>query len=191
MLKDGILANGLCRIREGCRRSVDFLVADVDDVPFLADGHQYGSQYCSPVGHHRYSALVAVSGERGGILDARLRRPGEEEAGETFDFVLPIVAVALEEEDERPVLVRMDAGFPHGRTLDAFEPLNIRYVVRIQNSPVLNRMAEPHPGKPVELAPGEVRTVFHEHEYQAGNWSGAWLLSGSFRSGSCSRAFSG
>ena len=37
-----------------------------------------------------------------------------DKAGETVDFVLPIVAGALEEGDERPVLVRMDAGVPDG-----------------------------------------------------------------------------
>ena len=147
------------------------LVVDVDDVPFLADGHQPGSQYCGYVGHRCYSALVAVSGESGDILGARLRRPGEDKAGETFDFVLPIVAGALEEGNERPVLVRMDAGFPDGRTLDEFDSLNIQYLARIRNNPVLNRMAEPHLNKPADLSPGEVRTVFHEHEYQAGNWN--------------------
>ena len=54
VLKEGILANGLRRIREGCRGSADVLVVDVDDVPFLADGHQPGSQYCGYVGHRCY-----------------------------------------------------------------------------------------------------------------------------------------
>ena len=90
VLKQGILSNGLRRIREECRGSEDFLAIDVDDVPFLADSHQPGSRYCC------YSALVAVSGESGDILGARLRRPEEDKAEETFDFVL-IVAGALEE----------------------------------------------------------------------------------------------
>ena len=138
VLKEGILTNGLRRIREGCRRSADFLVVDVDDVPFLADGHQPGIHYCGYVGHRCYSALVAVSGESGDILGARLRRPGEDKAGETFDFVLPIVAGALEEGDERPVLVRMDAGFPDGRTLDEFDSLNIQYLEALAK-----RLSEP------------------------------------------------
>ena len=41
---------------------------------------------------------------------------------------------------------------------------------RVRNNPVLNRMAEPHPEKPADLAPCEVRTVFHEYEYQARGW---------------------
>ena len=163
VLKQGILSNGLRRIREECRGSEDFLVIDVDDVPFLADSHQPGSRYCC------YSALVAVSGESGDILGARLRRPEEDKAGETFDFVL-IVAGALEEGGGRPVMVRMDAGFPDGRTLAEFDALNIQYLARIRNNAVLNRMAEPHLDKPADLAPGEVRTVFHEHEYQAKDW---------------------
>ena len=102
VLKEGILANGLRRIPEVCRRPADVPVVDVDDVPFLADGHQPGSQYCGYVGHRCYSALVAVSGESGNILGAPPRRPGEDKAGETFDYV-PIVAGALEEGDERTV----------------------------------------------------------------------------------------
>ena len=97
VLKQGILSNGLRRIREGSGGPEDFLVIDVDDVPFLADGHHPGSRYCGYVGHRCYSALVAVSGESGDILGARLRRPEEDRAGETFDFLLPIVAGALEE----------------------------------------------------------------------------------------------
>ncbi len=170
VLKQGILSNGLRRIREGSGGPKDFLVIDVDDVPFLADGHQPGSRYCGYVGHRCYSALVAVSGESGDILGARLRRPEEDRAGETLDFLLPIVAGALEEGGERPVLVRMDAGFPDGRTLAEFDALNIQYLARVRNNAVLNRMAEPHLDKPADLAPGEVRTVFHEHEYQARGW---------------------
>ena len=170
VLKQGILSNGLRRIREGSGGSEDFLVIDVDDVPFLADGHQPGSRYCGYVGHRCYSALVAVSGESGDILGARLRRPEEDKAGETFDFVLPVVAGALEEGGGRPVLVRMDAGFPDGRTLAEFDALSIQYLARVRNNAVLNRMAEPHLDKPADMAPGEVRTVFHEHEYQARGW---------------------
>ena len=67
-------------------------------------------------------------------------------------------------------MVRMDAGFPDGRTLAEFDALNIHNLARIRNNAVLNRMAEPHLDKPADLAPGEVRTVFHEHEYQAKDW---------------------
>ena len=170
VLKQGILSNGLRRIREASRGSEDFLVIDVDDVPFLADGHQPGSRYCGYVGHRCYPALVAVSGESGDILGARLRQPEEDKAGETFQFVLPIVAGALEEGGGRPVMVRMDAGFPDGRTLAEFDALNIQYLARIRNNSVLNRMAQPHLYTPTDLEPGEVRTVFHEHEYQAKEW---------------------
>ena len=75
VLKEGILVNGLRRIREKCRGSADFLVVDVNDVPFLAAGHQPDSQYCGHFGHRCYSALDAVSEESGDILGARLRRP--------------------------------------------------------------------------------------------------------------------
>ena len=132
--------------------------------------HQENAPFHGALGHRCYSALVAVSGESGDILGARLRRPEEDRAGETFDFLLPIVAGALEEGGERPVLVRMDAGFRDGRTLAEFDALNIQYLARVRNNAVLNRMAEPHLDKPADLTPGEVRTVFHELEYQARGW---------------------
>ncbi len=143
VLEEGVLASGLRRVREKCRRSADFPVVDGNDVPFPGDGHQPGNQYCGHVGHRCYSAPVAVSGECGDILGLRPRRQGEDKAGETVDFVLPIVAGALEEGDERPVLVRMDAGVPDGRALDEFDSPIVRYLARIRNNPVRNRMAEP------------------------------------------------
>ena len=82
VLKQGILSNGLRRIREECRGSEDFLAIDVDDVPFLADGHQPGSRYCCHVGHRCYSALVARLRARAetslahGRAGGRRTRPG-------------------------------------------------------------------------------------------------------------------
>ena len=100
---------------------------------------------------------------------------GEANARETFDFV-PIVADTLEEGDECPVLVRLDAGLPDERTLDEFDSLTIRYLARIRNNPALNRSgtASGQAG-----GPGACRSAHgpDEHEYQAGNWSGAWLVS--------------
>ena len=67
----------------------------------------------------------------------------------------------------------MDAGFASGGTFDTFEELNIDFLARIRNNPVLNRMAEPHLERPGDLAADEVRTVFHEATYRAANWSRA------------------
>ena len=106
--------------------------------------------------------LWSPAGGSGDNLGARLRRPGEDKPGETFDFVLQLVAGAIEEGDDRPVLVRMDTGFPEGRTLEESDSPNIQY---------LERMAEPTLETPADRAPDEVLTVFNKHWFQTGNWS--------------------
>ena len=108
VLKRGILWNGLRRIREGSGGSEDFLVINVDEVPFLADGQQPGSRYCGYVGQRCYSALVAVSGESGDILCARLRRRRRTGAG-FARLTLAWIAVK-QQEVELTRVVGVDAG---------------------------------------------------------------------------------
>ena len=60
MLREGIPANGLRWIREACRGSAGFMVVDVDDVRFLADGHRPGGQYCGHVGHRCFGSGCGI-----------------------------------------------------------------------------------------------------------------------------------
>ncbi len=55
-------------------------------------------------------------------------------------------------------------GLSRWATLAEFDALTIPYPARIRSNAVRNRMAEPHLDKPADLAPGEVRTVFREHD---------------------------
>ena len=117
--------------------------------------------------------MVSACGENGDILGAQLRRPGEDRAQETRDLALEAAEAFFEAFPGVRMLIRMDAGFPGGRTLDTFEELNVDYLARIQNNPLLNRMAEQHLARPGDLEAGEVRTVFHETSYRAEHWSRA------------------
>ncbi len=55
------------------------------------------------------------------------------------------------------VLVRMDAGFPDGKTLTGLESASIDYVARIRNNAVLDRMAQPCLRRPPGRPPREGR----------------------------------
>ena len=178
VLRQGILKNAVRRLRQAFGadddgKAPDWVTVDIDDVPLLVHGHQPGSGYNSYVGHECYHALVSVCGESGDILGARLRNPEEERVQETHDLALEAADALFEAFPGSRVLVRMDAGFPSGFTFDTFEELHVDYLARIRNNPVLNRMAEPHLDRPNDLEAHEVRTVFQEATYQAGNWSRA------------------
>ena len=184
VLRQGVLKNGIRWLRQafcanpGAPGVPDWVTVDIDDVPFLVHGDQPGSGYSAYVGHECDHALVSVCGESGGILGARLRRPGEDRAQETRDLALEAADALFEAFPGVRVLVRMDAGFPGGWTLDTFEGFEVDYLARIRNNPVLNRMAEPHLERPGNLETwnleaGEVRTVLHEASYRAEHWSRA------------------
>ena len=179
VLCQGILKNGIRRLRQAFRADPgapgipDRVTVDIDDVPFLVHGDQPGSGYNACVGHECYHAVVSVCGESGDTLGARLRKPGEDRAQETHDLALEAADALFDAFPGVRVLIRMDAGFPGGRTLDTFEELNVDYLARIRNNPVLNRMAEPHLERPGDLEAGEVRTVFHETPYRAEHCSRA------------------
>ena len=114
------------------------MTVDIDDVPLLVHGEQPGSGYNSYVGHECYHAVVSVCGESGDILGARLRNPVRERAQETHDLALEAADALLQAFPGNRVLVRMDAGFASGGTFDTFEELNIDFLARIRNNPVLN-----------------------------------------------------
>ncbi|MCY4565218.1 MAG: IS1380 family transposase [Gammaproteobacteria bacterium] len=179
VLQQGILKNAVRRLRQAFGRgkggstTPNWVTVDIDDVPLLVHGEQPGSGYNSYVGHECYHAVVSVCGESGDILGARLRNPVQDRAQETHDLALEAADALLEAFPGSRVLVRMDAGFASGGTFDTFEELNIDFLARIRNNPVLNRMAEPHLERPGDLAADEVRTVFHEATYRAANWSRA------------------
>ena len=166
VLCQGILKNGIRRLRQafcaylGAPGIPDWVTVDIDDVPFLVHGEQPGSGYNAYVGHECYHAVVSVCGESGDILGARLRKPGEDRAQETHDLALEAADALFDAFPGVRVLIRMDAGFPGGRALDTFEELNVDYLARIRNNPVLNRMAEPPLERPGDLEADEVRTVF-------------------------------
>ena len=122
-----------------------------------------------------YHAVVSVLRRKRGHPGSAIAQscPGSARR-RPHDLALEAADALLQAFPGSRVLVRMDAGFASGGTFDTFEELNIDFLARIRNNPVLNRMAEPHLERPGDLAADEVRTVFHEATYRGrANWSRA------------------
>jgi hypothetical protein len=67
--------------------------------------------------------------------------------------------------------VRIDAGFPEEKLLEALEARRTPYVARVRNNKVLDQMAKPLLRRPPGRRPAEPRVWFHEMHYQARSWS--------------------
>jgi hypothetical protein len=146
------------------------LTIDVDSLPVEVEGHQEGSAYNGHYHCRCFHPLVATSAETGDLLEARLRPGNAHTADGSSEFILP-----LPERIERlysvTVSLRCDAGFPDPELLDGLESSRRRYVLRIRNNAVLDRMAEPYLVRPVGRPPQQPRTWFHEMQYRAESWS--------------------
>ena len=117
-------------------------------------------------------ALIASCAESGDLIDGTLR-PG---AVGSADGALPFIQTVVERCRQRvckSVLVRIDAGFPGGQTLEGLEAEGIDYVARIRNNAVLDRMAQPYLRRPPGRPPREGRVWCHELRHQADTWEHA------------------
>jgi hypothetical protein len=141
---------------------------DLDSVPYEVHGHQPGSAYN---GHYRircYHPLVASVAGRW-FLGARLRAGNAHTADGGLDFVLPIIRWLRS--FVKRVWLRIDAGFPEAKFLEALEEEGVPYVCRLRSNAVLNRLAEPFLHRPPGRPPAEGRTWLHELSYKAGRWN--------------------
>ncbi|WP_420129812.1 IS1380 family transposase [Longimicrobium sp.] len=137
---------------------------DLDSLPYEVHGHQPGS---ARNGHYRvrcYHPLLLRS-EHGDYLGAKLRPGNVHTADGGLQFALPILRRARTWAEQ--VWLRIDAGFPEGKTLDRLEEEGFLYVARLNGNPVLKRMAAPYVTEPPPE--GQVRT--HELIYRAARWA--------------------
>jgi hypothetical protein len=134
------------------------------------EGHQEGSAYNGHYHCRCFHPLVATSAETGDLLEARLRPGNAHTAQGSLEFILPLLE-RVERLYSVTVSLRCDAGFPDPKLLEGLENDKRKYVFRIKNNPVLDRMAEPYLCRPPGRPPKEPRTWFHEMEYQAQSWS--------------------
>ena len=143
---------------------------DVDSLPIEVHGRQAGAQYNGYYGCTMFHPLVANLAETGDLMGVRLRPGRAYTADGGLEFILPLLE-RMEQEYCVKVSVRVDAGFPKEEFLLPLEERGTKYVYRIKNNPLLNRLAEPYLKRPQGRPPEEPRTWFHELRYQAKEWS--------------------
>jgi Transposase DDE domain group 1 len=166
------LLDGVIRRRQSQRIDAPKLaVIDVDSFPVEVHGHQHGSAYNGHYHVDMYHPLLIAMGDTGEIVDARLRGGTVHTADGVLDDLLPLL-----ERIENGVLcdkaiVRMDAGFPVENTLAALEKRETKYVARVRNNAVLDKLAAPLAKRPVGRPPETPRLWTHELKYKAGTWS--------------------
>ncbi len=141
---------------------------DLDSLPREVFGHQPGSAWNRHYGMRCYHPVVARS-DRGDYLGAKLRPGNVHTADGGLAFVLPILRRALEW--SRQVWLRIDAGFPEPKLLEALEEEGFLYVARLRTNARLERLAAPYLALPRETTCGEERVWTHELQYQAGSWT--------------------
>jgi len=146
------------------------LTIDIDSLPVEVHGHQPGSEYNGHYDARIYHPLIATCAETGDLLDAQLRPGSVHTADGAVDFVMPLLG-RVENALCQVASVRIDAGFPDEKLLSTLEERGTRYVARLKNNPVLDRLAEPYLRRPVGRPTAEPRTWLYEERYAAGSWS--------------------
>lgn len=180
VLREGLvrLAGWRLRARNGGRR-LPRMVVDLDSLPIEVHGKQPGSEWSGYYKAKVYHPLVASVGERGDLLDARLRPGSAHTAKDGMEFVAKVLA-RVERHCCREAMVRMDAGYPAEPLMRGLEDRGTPFVARVKTNSVLDELAVPGVDEAAletwddPSAEGEERTWFYEPEpYRAGTWSRA------------------
>lgn len=177
------LASWLIRyVRADADRSVRHGTVDVDSFPIEVHGEQPGGAYNGYYKETVYHPLLASfsvegnydSGFHGyrlgnGFLHAVLRRGTAHTAEGALRFMQEVVRKCSE---LAYVLdFRLDAGFTHGLVMDDLTEHKQRFIGRLRNNPVLDRLAEPYLTRPVGRPPKEgYEDVFELGLHQAESW---------------------
>lgn len=147
------------------------LTIDVDSVGLLVYGEQ--GRFNPHLGGTAYHPLVASVASTGDILDAELRDGTSHTAAGAIPFLLDL-ADRAEGTLCQEVSFRFDAGFPSEPLMAALEARGDRgtkYVARVRNNAVLDRMAEPYLRHPPGRRPDHPREWHYEMTYKAKDWS--------------------
>jgi len=158
------------------------ITVDIDSFPILVHGNQPGAAYN---GHYRdtvYHPLVASYSVAGsydsmqqgrrlgnGFIHAILRQGQVHTAQGIKRFMEEVVRKA--KRLGFIIDLRIDAGYTDGETLDYLTDEEVRFLGRLKSNAVLERMAEPHLGRPVGRPPKEGYEVIIElGKYRAEAW---------------------
>lgn len=117
-----------------------------------------------------YHPLV-VRSERGDFLSAKLRPGNAHTAAGGLAFVLPVLRRARGWAER--VWLRIDAGFPEPKLLEAREEEGFLYVARLKTNAALKRLAAPQLARLSGAVSGEAAVRTRELLYRAGSWAHA------------------
>ena len=157
---------------------------DIDPFPIEVHGRQPGGAYHGYYRQTMYYPLVASFSAAGdydgvrlgeGFVHAILRRGNAGGAEGSVRFVRETIrksrdlACCLD--------VRIDAGLVEGKVLDAIDDEGVRFVGRIRNNAVLDRLADPYlnrpPGRPTKEGD---EFAIDLGSYRAASWTRAYRL---------------
>lgn len=142
-LSDALFDLGWRVIREAAKAADGPHTIDVDSMPVMSHGQQPGSVWNGYYRGRCFHPLMALHGETGTLLSARLRPGNVQSSEDARDFVLDVVE-RFERVSGSSVLVRGDSGFANGPMLEALEARGTRYIFRVGKNPILERLAQPH-----------------------------------------------
>jgi hypothetical protein len=149
---------------------LDELTIDVDSLGIQVHGQQAHARHNPHLGGKVFHPLVASSAELGDILDVLLRPGNVHTAADAVPFIERLLE-RVEGTLCRKASLRIDAGFPDEKLMAAMEARGTRFVARIRNNAILERMAKPHLVHPPGRRPDHEREWTYESTYQAKDWT--------------------
>lgn len=151
---------------------------DLDSFPIEVFGSQEGAEYHGYYDKKIYHPLVASLSHRGdfdssrlgnGFVYARLRHGSVDSADEARSFLSEVIAVVRS--FANALDVRFDAAFAEGENFNMLTALGVGFTGRLRNNAVLDRLAEPHLGRPQGRPPKEgYQEIIDLIPYQAQSW---------------------
>lgn len=149
VLQSALFDLGWRVVRDAARATDGHHTIDVDSMPVMSHGQQPGSVWNGYYRGRCFHPLMALHGETGTMLSARLRPGNAQSATDAQSFVLDVVE-RFERSIGRVVTVRGDSGFANGPLMEALEARGTQYIFRIAMNPILKRMAKPYLELPVK-----------------------------------------
>ena len=168
-LSDALFELGWRTIASAARALDGEHTLDVDSMPVMSHGQQPGSVWNGYYRGRCFHPLMALHGETGTLLAARLRPGNVQSSQDARDFVLDVVG-RLERKLGRPVTVRGDSGFANGALLDALEKRGTKYMFRLASNPLLKRLAKRYLTLPRQRA-SQPREWVYSLSYVGRRWS--------------------
>ena len=161
---------------------------DVDSFPIKVHGQQQGSSYNGYYRDTVYHPLVAsfsVDGDYdstreghrlgNGFIHALLRQGQVHTSQGIHRFMRQVIGQARQM--ARSFDLRLDAGYTIGGVMDELNRENVRFCGRLKRNAVLDRLAEPHLGRPPGRPPVEgYEKVIELGKHRAESWEHAQRL---------------